>query len=308
MVNKRLRGRTVVVSLLGLIALLLALVVKLWWGGRVPEGPIRAIAAVSDTDVVLLREGYRQHDFVHLTVRGMDGVQRWSVPFHDVPRTARPVVAADRVVTWVRNHVGELELQAFDARTGQFAFRAAKVPVPAGLQPTVDLVAIGDAVLGSSAVDSMRVVVVDARTGTERASHPLGEGRTAPRLGVVGFAAEFAVPGGTTYRLDSRGGALFPLPEGFLGGVVADTSLGNGIACGRGLPSCLAASVEGRSAPIVAVARRGNLIFGAVGTSYAALDGSTGRLIAHVGPAQFEASPSPTALPPPPAGRGAVPR
>ncbi|MFO0696123.1 MAG: hypothetical protein U0230_21345 [Polyangiales bacterium] len=125
---KRRRGPLVVFVFVSLIATVVATALGFWWRGREPMGPVLRLVGLDDHTVVVVRKGYRQRDYVHLTVRDLrSGEQRWKMALWNVLEYADPLVRGDLVMLRVREQFGKPETHSFRLSTGQFVWRAGKV-------------------------------------------------------------------------------------------------------------------------------------------------------------------------------------
>lgn len=252
-------------------------------------GPIRAMTPVTATRVLLLREGHRQHDYVHLTYRDIERGQLWSVPFRDVPTGAVPVVAGNRVATWVRNHNGRLELHAFDLAHGDFAFRALPTFVPPAADVDVNILAVGGRIIAAASVAETRVYVVDAATGRVVSNHELDASPSAPRLVQVDHGVLVIPSDARPSILDPESGALSPLsPGSAVGTPPQNVSLREGVAyctTGRG-PIAIRVESETRIR-IEGAGVVGTTLWVYAEGSVAAIDLPAGSVRASSGPLSF---------------------
>lgn len=206
-------GRIVTFGFLLLVVTIAGGALGSWYFGREPSGQILAMTPVDDAQVVVLREGHRQHDFVHITLRDIARGQVWSIPFRDVPAGVAPVVVGGNVAAWVRNASGRLEIHAFDVAHGDFAFRAAATYVPPATDVHVSIVVSGDAIVAAASVAETRLYVIDAATGAVRKTFPLDASPEAPRLVVVSGGVRVVGSDGISRFLNPTAGTLEPVSD-----------------------------------------------------------------------------------------------
>ncbi|MCU0677322.1 MAG: hypothetical protein MUE69_31600 [Myxococcota bacterium] len=194
--NKRVRGPFVVLGLATVILSVFGFAFGMWWSQREPRGPILAAAALGNGDVALLRRGFEERGYVHLTVEHGD-TQRWSEALFGVPEDPSITRFGDHVVLRAREARGHVEIHAFEIHTGKFGWRGGRATRenarenPGGLPAfaTQSLLPIGDRLFVLHGGPRPEVVVLDGE-GTE-----LGRVELDGATGSAGSAADGAESG-----------------------------------------------------------------------------------------------------------------
>jgi len=280
--GKRLSGRRVTLGFGLLVLTLVSIVIGFWFFGRTPSGRIHAFAPVDARRVLLVREGYRQKHFAHLSYVDIERGPIWSAPFHGIPHGAPPVVAGDRAVVWIRHELGGLQIGGQVLESGEFAFRALDLRVPPGVRPEVAMVAVGPIVVAAYHLTDTHVVVVDARNGHVMADHPLLGTTHVPVLRANATAAVVFTRDGVERIVDLTTGGLRPVPPG----VVTVPLEGR-----PSFPFTIRASESGRVVPMLIPSEKSSVVWVVAGRSVAAIEASDGRVIATSGPAEFVTAP-----------------
>lgn len=171
--KKRVRGPFVVLGLAIVILSVFGFAFGMWWSQREPRGPILAAAALGNGDVALLRRGFEERGYVHLTVEHGD-TQRWSEALFGVPEDPSITRFGDHVVLRAREARGHVEIHAFEVSTGKFGWRGGRATRenarenPSGLPAFAaqSLLAVGDRLFVLHGGPRPEVVVLDGE-GTE---------------------------------------------------------------------------------------------------------------------------------------------
>ena len=121
--GKRVSGKIFVPFLVGFLCLASGTALTLWWTGRVPDGPIRALAGHESGDAILLRDGYEGRDYTHLMRVAPDGTVIWVHALFGGDDGARLEVVGDVIVAEVYEARGRRQLHAFEAEEGTFLWR-----------------------------------------------------------------------------------------------------------------------------------------------------------------------------------------
>jgi hypothetical protein len=191
--KKRVRGPFVVLGLAIVILSVFGFAFGMWWSQREPRGPILAAAALGNGDVALLRRGFEERGYVHLTVEH-GGTQRWSEALFGVPEDPSITRFGDHVVLRAREARGHVEIHAFEVSTGKFGWRGGRATRenarenPSGLPAfaTQSLLPAGDRLFVLHGGPRPEVVVLDGE-GTE-----LGRVELEGSIGSAGSAADGA--------------------------------------------------------------------------------------------------------------------
>jgi hypothetical protein len=189
--KKRVRGPFVVLGLVTVILSVFGFAFGMWWSQREPRGPILAAAALGNGDVALLRRGFEERGYVHLTVEHGDA-QRWSEALFGVPDDPSITRFGDHVVLRAREARGHVEIHAFEVHTGKFGWRGGRATRenarenPSGLPAFAaqSLLPVGDRLFVLHGGARPEVVVLDGE-GTE-----LGRVELDGALGSAGSAAD----------------------------------------------------------------------------------------------------------------------
>ena len=191
--KKRVRGPFVVLGLATVILSVFGFAFGMWWSQREPRGPILAAAALGNGEVALLRRGFEERGYVHLTVEHGD-TQRWSEALFGVPEDPSITRFGDHVVLRAREARGHVEIHAFEVSTGKFGWRGGRATRenaqenPSGLPgfAAQSLLAVGDRLFVLHGGPRPEVVVLDGE-GTELGRVELGA------IGSAGSAADGAM-------------------------------------------------------------------------------------------------------------------
>ena len=189
--KKRVRGPFVVLGLAIVILSVFGFAFGMWWSQREPRGPILAAAALGNGEVALLRRGFEERGYVHLTVEHGD-TQRWSEALFGVPEDPSITRFGDHVVLRAREARGHVEIHAFEVQTGKFGWRGGRATRenarenPSGLPAFAaqSLLPVGDRLFVLHGGARPEVVVLDGE-GTE-----LGRVELDGAMGSAGSAAD----------------------------------------------------------------------------------------------------------------------
>jgi hypothetical protein len=222
--KKRVRGPFVVLGLATVILSVFGFAFGMWWSQREPRGPILAAAALGNGDVALLRRGFEERGYVHLTVEHGD-TQRWSEALFGVPEDPSITRFGDHVVLRAREARGHVEIHAFEVSTGKFGWRGGRATRenatenPSGLPAfaTHSLLLAGDRLFVLHGGPRPEVVVLDGE-GTELGRVELeGSESGERRAAIFGEVLLIATGDGRLREVDSDGQVrdLGPIPHGW---------------------------------------------------------------------------------------------
>lgn len=222
--KKRVRGPFVVLGLAIVILSVFGFAFGMWWSQREPRGPILAAAALGNGDVALLRRGFEERGYVHLTVEH-GGTQRWSEALFGVPEDPSITRFGDHVVLRAREARGHVEIHAFEVSTGKFGWRGGRATRenarenPSGLPAfaTQSLLPAGDRLFVLHGGPRPEVVVLDGE-GTELGRVELeGADSGERRAAVFGEVLLIATGDGRLREVDGTAQVrdLGPIPHGW---------------------------------------------------------------------------------------------
>lgn len=222
--KKRVRGPFVVLGLAIVILSVFGFAFGMWWSQREPRGPILAAAALGNGDVALLRRGFEERGYVHLTVEH-GGTQRWSEALFGVPEDPSITRFGDHVVLRAREARGHVEIHAFEVSTGKFGWRGGRATRenarenPSGLPAfaTQSLLPAGDRLFVLHGGPRPEVVVLDGE-GTELGRMELeGSERDERRAAIFGAVLLIATGDGRLREVDGTAQVrdLGPIPHGW---------------------------------------------------------------------------------------------
>lgn len=280
--GKRLSGRRVTMAFGLFVLTLVSIVIGFWFVGRAPTGPIHSFTPVSERRVLLVREGYRQKNFIHLSHVDVERGPLWSVPFHDVPRSASPVVAAGRALLWVRNDLGGLEIDAHDLESGEFVFRTSTVTMTRSATPEVAIAVAGSRVIAAYHHEDTHLLVIDAGDGRVVADHPLAGESHVPSIRASGNTVIVRTRDGIERVVDPADGTLGLPPPGLVEVPLPTRPT---------LPFSIRVEESGRVVPMLVPAKNGSVFWIVAGRSFAAVDASDGHVVGSSGPADFVTGP-----------------